>query len=179
MVVRTTSGEVIYSSSKLIEYKSPKDIVFTKNIHALDLILESWVSTSDIETVLEQKKQDYEDKIIGFILKIYMLTLFLYLISTIEYKYASEIMGREIRFIVESLKAASQNYHTINMEKINFKEFREISSHANFMLDKIKEKNSALVELNNRLEELVAQKTQELKKSVDFTQELLENKIVL
>lgn len=174
MVVRTTSGEVIYSSSKLIEYKSPKDIVFTKEYPPLDLILESWVSTSDIETVLEQKKQDYEDKIIGFILKIYMLTLFLYLISTIEYKYASEIMGREIRFIVESLKAASQNYHTINMEKINFKEFREISSHANFMLDKIKEKNSALVELNNRLEELVAQKTQELKKSVDFTQELLE-----
>ena len=59
MVVRTTSGEVIYSSSKLIEYKSPKDIVFTKEYPPLDLILESWVSTSDIETVLEQKKQDY------------------------------------------------------------------------------------------------------------------------
>jgi len=154
--------------------RSAKDIVFTKEYPPLDLILGSWVSTSDIEIVLEQKKQDYEDKIISFILKIYMLTLFLYLVSTIEYRYVNDIMGREIRFIVESFKGASQNYHAINMEKINFKEFREISSHANFMLSKIKEKNSALMELNNKLEELVERKTQELKKSVDFTQELLE-----
>lgn len=172
--VHTKSGEVIYSSSQFKVDHSSKDIVFTKEYPPLDLILGSWVSTSDIENVLEQKKQDYEDKIISFILKIYMLTLFLYLVSTIEYRYVNDIMGREIRFIVESFKAASQNYHAINMEKINFKEFREISSHANFMLSKIKEKNSALMELNNKLEELVERKTQELKKSVDFTQELLE-----
>ena len=172
--VHTKSGEVIYSSSESISPKSAKDIIVTKEYLPLDLILGSWVSTSDIQIVLEQKKQDYEDKIISFILKIYMLTLFLYLVSTIEYRYVSDIMGREIRFIVESFKGASQNYHAINMEKINFKEFREISSHANFMLAKIKEKNNALVELNDKLEELVERKTQELKKSVDFTQELLE-----
>lgn len=172
--VHTKSGEVIYSSSELVAPRSAQDIVFTKEYPPLDLILGSWVSTSDIQIVLEQKKQDYQDKIISFILKIYMLTLFLYLVSTIEYCYVNDIMGREIRFIVESFKAASQNYHAINMEKINFKEFREISSHANFMLSKIKEKNNALMELNNKLEELVERKTQELKKSVDFTQELLE-----
>lgn len=172
--VHTKSGEVVYSSSEVSTNYLPKDIVFTKEYPPLDLVLGSWVSTSDIEVVLKQKKQDYDDKIIGFILKIYMLTLFLYLVSTIEYRYVNEIMGREIRFIVESFKGAAQNYHAINMEKINFKEFREISSHANFMLGKIKEKNNALVELNSTLEELVEQKTQELKKSVAFTQELLE-----
>jgi signal transduction histidine kinase len=42
------------------------------------------------------------------------------------------------------------------------------------MIEEIKSKNSALVDLNSNLEIIVEQKTVELKRSVDFTQELLE-----
>lgn len=174
LFVHHKNGEILYATSSFDVNHSDKDIVITKEYVPLDLILGSGVSTSSIEDVLVQKKKDYQDKIINFVFKIYMLTLFLYLISTIEYRYVSDIMGREIRFIVESFKEASKSYQNINMEKINFKEFREIASHANFMLDKIKEKNGALLELNSNLEGLIEQKTKELKKSVDFTQELLE-----
>lgn len=171
--IQKRSGEMLYrSKAESPEYIN--EILFKTEYEPLELILGSSVSMSSMADVLAQKKNDYEDKIINFILKIYMLTLFLYLVSTIEYRYVSDIMGREIRFIVESFKEASKSYEMINIQKINFKELKEIAAHANFMLRKIKEKNSALLELNTQLEHLVEEKTQELQRSVDFTQELLE-----
>ena len=83
-------------------------------------------------------------------------------------------MKREIRFIVYSFQKASQSYEFIDMEKIKFQEFQEIVTHANVMIEEIKAKNNALVELNSNLEGIVEQKTVELKRSIDFTQELLE-----
>ena len=169
------SGEMLFHSSiQTKEHDARNELRLTKEYLPLDLILGSSVSMESMADVLAQKKSDYEDKIISFIFKIYMLTLFLYLVSTIEYRYVSDIMGREIRFIVESFKKASQSYEPIDMQKINFKELKEITSHANGMLQKIKDKNGALLELNTRLEHLVEAKTEELQRSVDFTQELLE-----
>lgn len=168
------SGQMIYRTASITSEETSKDIVVTMLYEPLGLILGSGVSTRSIEDVLAQRKKDYQDKIINFVLKIYMLTLFLYLVSTIEYRYVSDIMKREIRFIVYSFQKASQSYEFIDMEKIKFQEFQEIVTHANVMIEEIKSKNSALVELNNNLEVIVEQKTQELKRSVAFTQELLE-----
>jgi len=168
------SGKMLYRSAELPVEDVGKDIVVTEHYAPLDLILGSGVSTKNIENVLAEKKKAYQDKIINFVLKIYMLTLFLYLVSTVEYRYVSDIMKREIRFIVYSFKKASQSYEFIDMEKIKFQEFQEIVTHANVMIEEIKAKNNALVELNSNLEGIVEQKTVELKRSVDFTQELLE-----
>ncbi|NCD11624.1 MAG: HAMP domain-containing histidine kinase [Epsilonproteobacteria bacterium] len=136
--------------------------------------LGSGVQMQGVEEVLAHNQKAYEDKIIDFVLKIYMLTLFLYLVSTIEYRYVSELIGREIRFISVSFKKASQNYEFIDTEKIKFQEFQEIVSQANAMIEQIKSKNSALLGLNSSLEEIVVQKTHELKQSVEYTKELLE-----
>lgn len=174
LFLQLTSGEMLYRSSSISSEETTNDIVVTQAYEPLGLILGSGVSTRSMEDVLAEKKKAYQDKIINFVLKIYMLTLFLYMISTIEYRYVSDIMKREIRFIVYSFKKASQSYEFIDMEKIKFTEFQEIVTHANAMIEEIKSKNSALVDLNGNLEMLVEQKTQELKRSVDFTQELLE-----
>lgn len=172
--LQKTSGEMLYRSLAFSVEETSKDIVVTKMYEPLGLTLGSGVSTRNIEDVLAQRKKDYQDKIINFVLKIYMLTLFLYLISTIEYRYVSDIMKREIRFIAYSFKKASQSYEFIDMEKIKFTEFQEIVTHANVMIEEIKSKNSALVDLNSNLELIVEQKTEELKRSIAFTQELLE-----
>ena len=174
LFLERSSGQMLYRTSSITPEETSKDIVVTKTYEQLELILGSGVSTRSIEDVLAQKKKDYQDKIINFVLKIYMLTLFLYLVSTIEYRYVSDIMKREIRFIVYSFQKASQSYEFIDMEKIKFQEFQEIVTHANVMIEEIKSKNSALVELNSNLEGIVEQKTEELKRSVAFTQELLE-----
>jgi len=168
------TGAMLYRTAEQSVEDAGKDIVVTELFSPLELILGSGVSTHTIEDVLAEKKKAYQDKIINFVLKIYMLTLFLYLVSTVEYRYVSDIMKREIRFIVYSFKKASQSYEFIDMEKIKFQEFQEIVTHANVMIEEIKEKNSALVGLNSNLEGIVEQKTEELKRSVDFAKDLLE-----
>ena len=117
--IQKRSGEMLYRSNTSSSHDA-NEILFTTEYPPLDLVLGSSVSMSSMADVLAQKKSDYEDKIISFILKIYMLTLFLYLVSTIEYRYVSDIMGREIRFIVESFKEASKSYEVIDVQKINF-----------------------------------------------------------
>lgn len=174
LFLQRPDGEILYRSQTLPSEDTGKDIVVTELFEPLGIVLGSGVSTHRVEDVLAEKKKAYQDKIIGFVLKIYMLTLFLYLVSTVEYRYVSDIMKREIRFIVYSFKKASQSYEFIDMEKIKFQEFQEIVSHANVMIEEIKVKNSALVELNSNLEGMVEQKTQELQRSIAFAQELLE-----
>jgi signal transduction histidine kinase len=83
-------------------------------------------------------------------------------------------LSKEIRFIAKSLKNASKSYTPIDRNRIKFKEFRQIISQANYMLLELKEKESALGELNLNLENLVEDKTKELKKSIAYTNELLE-----
>lgn len=174
LFVQTREGKTIYSSSKNEPVHEAKEIYLTQEFTPLDLVLTSSVSGVSIEDVLAEKKREHEDKIISFVFKIYLFALFLYLISTVEYGYVKDRIGREIRFIVESFKGLSKGYRSIDMEKLKFKEFREIAHHANTMIEEIKEKNSALIHLNESLENLVHQKTEALQRSVDFTQELLE-----
>ena len=142
LFLEQSSGKMLYRTAALLTEDSSKDIVITELFEPLDLILGSGVSTHSIEDVLAEKKKAYQDKIINFVLKIYMLTFFLYLISTVEYRYVSDIMKREIRFIVYSFKKASQSYEFIDMEKIKFQEFQEIVTHANVMIEEIKTKNN-------------------------------------
>ena len=127
-----------------------------------------------LEVVLEHKHKEYKDKIIDFMVKIYALALVMYMISTIEYRYVNELMAREVRLIVASFKEAAQSYRFIDTEKMRFREFREIANHANAMIKEIHGKNDDLAKLNTNLEAIIEQKTEELKRSVAYTQELLE-----
>lgn len=151
------------------------NIAFIREFEALDWVIGSGVNISEIDRVLYQKRQEHQNKITSFILKIITLTLFLYLASILKYRYATDRIAKEIKFIAQSFKKASKNYTTIDRSKIRLEEFGEITSHANFMLSKIKEKKNALEELNANLESLVAEKTQELQESVAKNKELLED----
>lgn len=172
--IQKKNNELLYTSSEYPTETPLNESVVREDFEPLALVLGSGVKMQGIEDVLANNEKAYEDKIIDFVLKIYMLTLFLYLVSTIEYRYVSELMGREIRFIIASFKKASLTYEFIDTSKIKFKEFQEIVHQANTMIEQIKSQNGALVGLNSSLEEIVAQKTQELKDSVLLTQELLE-----
>ena len=63
----------------------------------------------------------------------------------------------------------------IDIDTVNLVEFKEIASHANKMITKIKEKNSQLLELNSNLERIVNEKTSALQKSIEYSEELLQN----
>lgn len=152
-----------------------ENIVFVREFERLGWVIGSGVCTSQKEVVLAKKSQEHRDKIAEFILKIVTLTLFLYLATILQYRYIAEKLGKEIKFIVESLKSASTNYTSIDRGKIKFQEFKEITMQVNSMLLELKEKKSDLEEMNLNLESLVQEKTKELQKSVAFVSELLES----
>jgi signal transduction histidine kinase len=154
-------------------YKKVNSIAYTKYMKNINWVIGSGVNIDQIDRVLEQKKEQYRNKITSFILKIITLTLFLYLASILKYRYITDKISKEIRFIVESLKNTSKDYTPINRNKIKFKEFREITAQVNYMILKIKEKKKALEDLNQNLELLVNEKTKKLEKSVAYTKELL------
>lgn len=108
-------------------------------------------------------------------MKILTLTLFLYLASIIKHRYITERITSEVKFIIDSFKKASSSYEFIDRDKIKLEEFREITSHANLMIEKIKEKNRALENLNLNLETLVQEKTKELQKSISKNKKLLKD----
>lgn len=155
--------------------KQKTNLVYVKEFWPAQLIVGSGVSLDEIDKVLAQKKEEHNQKISGFILKIVTLTLFLYLASILKYRYTSEKIRKEIKYISESFKNASANYTAIDLDKIKFQEFKEISEHANLMLIAAREKKLALEDLNINLELKVSEKTQELQKSLEYGKELLKN----
>lgn len=150
-------------------------LAFVKEFKRAKWIVGSGVSIDEIDRVLMKKKEEHSNKISGFILKIITLTLFLYIASTLKYRYITEKITKETQFIRDSFKRASTNYTFIDRDKIKFEEFREITAYANVMLAAIKEKKIALENLNYNLESLVEEKTQELQTSLAYGQKLLED----
>ncbi len=149
-------------------------LFFVKRFERLDWIYGCGICVNDIQGVIEQKRVIYKNKISGFILKIVSLTFILYIFSILKYRFFTDKVSKELQYITDSFEEASSSYKSINIKKLEFDEFRKIAIHANDMIDRIKKKNSALIELNANLENLVAQKTKELQKSIAYTKELLE-----
>jgi signal transduction histidine kinase len=162
---------LIYNTRKNEEFI--ENLVFIKEFKPLGWIIGSGMNIGEKDIVLAKKREEHRNKITGFILKIITLTLFLYLASILKYRYITEKLSTEIKFIVQSLKNASKNYRAIDRSKIKFSEFKEITTHANTMLFKLKEKKSALEDMNLNLENLVEKKTRELQESAEYASELL------
>lgn len=164
-----------YNFQTLKDEKNVENIAFVREFKKLGWTIGSGVDLGEIERVLENKRQEHQKKVTGFILKIITLTLFLYLASILKYRFMTDRISNELKFIIASFKKASSNYKYIDTSKIQLCEFKEITFHANSMIEKIKEKNLALEDLNANLENLVAKKTQELQKSVAYNKRLLED----
>ncbi|MDD3325350.1 MAG: HAMP domain-containing sensor histidine kinase [Sulfurospirillaceae bacterium] len=197
MIIYEYSGKIVYSSLKkdeemqsivnsfvststkggdfvMAKDKTKERMFYLKEYEPLGLMMVCGVDLDEIKNVLATKKEEYRNVTTGFILKFFTLAFLLYVISTIKSRYITDKIKKEIAFIGNSFKKASQDYKFIDYKKSKFNEFSEIIMHANEMIAKIKEKNSDLSNLNAHLEEMVEQKTQALTKSMAFTQELLQ-----
>jgi len=153
--------------------ESTENLVFVKEFKELGWVVGSGMNIGEKDIVLAKKTEKYRNKISGFILKIITLTLFLYIASILKYRYVTDKLTKEIKFIVKSLKDASQNYTAIDRSKVKFQEFREITSHANHVLFKLNQKRSALENININLEHIVEEKTKKLQESVSYASDLL------
>jgi signal transduction histidine kinase len=151
------------------------NMAFVRVNEKLGLIFGCGVDLQSTQVALKQKTREYQIRVSSFILKIITLTLFFYIASILKYRYITEKVSKEIAFIAEAFKEASSNYRFIPEEKIQFKEFEEITKHANSMIEKIREKKQALEDLNINLESIIEEKTKELVKSIAKNKKLLKD----
>ncbi|MFK5882700.1 MAG: HAMP domain-containing sensor histidine kinase [Sulfurospirillum sp.] len=154
-------------------YKEKRYLVYSRVFEDLNIIYGSIIAINDLNDKLRAKRVEYKKKISGFVLKIVFLTLVLYIISILKYRFFTEKISKELKYITNSLTDTSLVYRHIELNKIEFKEFNQIALHVNKMMDKIKTKNRELISLNLDLEKLVQEKTDELQKSIEYTKELL------
>ena len=161
---------------KFFEFSRDKKrfLLYSRVYKSLDMIYGSVVLMDSLNDKLKVKREEYKKKISGFVLKIVFLTLVLYIISILKYRFFTEKVSKELKYITDSLTDTSLIYKHIDLNKIEFKEFRLIALHVNKMIDKIKAKNAELINLNLDLEKLVKEKTDELQKSIEYTKELLQ-----
>lgn len=127
----------------------------------------------DLDSLVANKKEESHKKITAFILKISTLTLVLYLVGILKYRYLTKEISKDLKLLDNSFKDAPKSYDFIDEKLLSFEEFKEISLHANKMIAKIREKNRDLTLLNTNLEKMVEEKTSELKESNRYTKELL------
>ena len=180
------SKEIIRLQAELIDFgkkgggvyqylgkNSVQTMLFVRSVDSLDWVVGSGIYLDELDTVVNAKKEESHLRITGFILKIATLTFLLYMAGILKYRYLTEEISKDIKLLDKAFKEAPVTYEFIDESKITFVEFKEISTHANKMIAKIREKNSDLMELNSNLEIIIKEKTGALQRSNDYTKELL------
>lgn len=166
-------GFVEYVWNKPIINKLEPKISYAVAYKPWKWMIGSGVYLDDIREVIQQKRREYNEKTFKYIIQILLITFALFFSAMLIYRYFTFLITKEISFIKESLQNVSSEYNTIESSKIHFKEFEEISSYINIMIEEIKEKNNSLEDLNKNLENKVEMKTKKLKTAKEFAEDLL------
>lgn len=140
---------------------SPK-ISYAISYKPWNWMIGSGVYLDDIDIVLKQKKDIYYKKISQYLLQTLLLTIVLFIIGSLIYKYLMSIIQNDIKLI----KKASKDLEHINTKDISFKEFKQVAYHINIMNDQLKD-------LNKNLEQKVELRTKELEISQQYAMNLV------
>ena len=155
-------GYVEYIWNKPITNVMSPKISYAISFNKLNWMIGTGVYLDNIQDVLVQKKEDYKNKIIKFITQILIFSIILFSISILVYKYFTTIISDDLRFIQNSLSSLD----TIDNNMLSFLEFKFISKYINDM-------RNELQDLNRNLEDKVIQRTKKLKKSEEFSKDLV------
>lgn len=130
-----------------------------------------------IKKLVNEKENEYDQKISNSTLQITSLTIMLVLYSIFIYKNATILIAKEVREIGKFFKKSQDDDNPINHDKILFTEFRTIVNYANEALTSIKYKKHLLEDINKNLEAKVEEKTKELTNLVDSQKQFLKNSV--
>ncbi|MEA1914271.1 MAG: cache domain-containing protein, partial [Campylobacterota bacterium] len=130
---------------------APK-ISYAHSFEPWNWMLGSGVYIDEIKKVLKKKTQEYNNKVVTYVVQILGLSLLLFISGMMIYQYFTLLLRQDLENIRLSLNDAS----LIDTQKLTFKEFQKIAQHANNMTEE-------LTELNSNLEQKVEQRTLALK----------------
>jgi len=128
----------------------------------------SGVYLDDIESVLQRNKEQYRARITRYIIQISLFAFLLFFSGILVSRYFTSLVSSDIKLIKETLASVTQSYGKIDIQKLRFREFREVSSDINSMISEIRD-------LNQHLEDRVKTRTNELEISEQFANQLVKS----
>lgn len=124
----------------------------------------SGVYLKNLKDVVANKKKNYLKTISHYLAEVFLISIFIFLIGVVLYKY----LMSKIQNDIQSINQNSKDLKIINIDTLHFQEFKNVAYHINIM-------NENLKDLNKNLENKVQIRTKELKKSQEYALKLVEN----
>ncbi len=131
----------------------------------------------EINKVVKEKKEEYDQKISNYILQVLSLTIMLVLYSIFIYKNATILIVNDVKEIGKYFKESQIEDNRIKQDRLIFGEFKVIANYAYDAMHNIKDKNNMLEDLNKHLKETVQHQTKELTNLIDSQKKFLKNSV--
>ncbi len=131
----------------------------------------------EIDKVVREKKEEYDEKISNYMLQILSLTIMLVLYSIFIYKNATILIVNDVKEIGKYFKETQKDNTRIKQDRLIFGEFKVIANYAYDAMHNIKDKNTMLEHLNKHLEDTVEYQTKELTTLIDSQKKFLKNSV--
>lgn len=135
------------------------------------------VYLDDIDKIVKDKTEDYNQKISNYTLQITTLTIMLVLYSIFIYKNATILIVNDVKEIGKYFKESQEDNKPMNQNRLMFGEFKVIANYASDAMSSIKLKTNMLEELNKNLEFKVDQKTEELQELIESQKKFIKNSV--
>jgi signal transduction histidine kinase len=170
-------GFVEYLWYKLAIFKDAKKISYANVYKDWNWTIGKGVYLDEIDKLVKEKDEEYNQKISNYTLQITSLTVMLVLYSIFIYKNATILIVNDVLEIGKYFKESQKNNDPINQNRIIFGEFKVIANYATDAMNNIKLKTTMLEDLNKNLEYNVKEKTKELTNLIESQKKFIKNSV--
>jgi len=170
-------GFVDYLWYKIDIFRDTKKISYAKSYKNWNWTIGKGVYLNEIDKLVHEKEEEYNQKISNYTLQITSLTIMLVLYSIFIYKNATILIVNDVKEIGKYFKESQKDDKPINQNRLIFGEFKVIANYATDAMNNIKLKTHMLEDLNKNLEYKVSQKTIELTKLVESQKTFIKNSV--
>ncbi|GGD32583.1 hypothetical protein GCM10012288_03140 [Malaciobacter pacificus] len=157
--------------------KNIKKISYAQSYEQWGWTIGKGVYLDEIDELVKQKEEEYNQKISNYTLQISSLTIMLVLYSIFIYKNATILIVNDVKEIGKYFKESQIDDTPINQNRLMFGEFKVIANYATDAMNNIKLKTHMLEDLNKNLEFKVSEKTAELTKLIESQKSFIKNSV--
>ena len=174
---KPNGGYINYLWYKLAIFKDAKKISYANSYKDWNWTIGRGVYLDEIDKLVKEKEEEYNQKISNYTLQITSLTIMLVLYSIFIYKNATILIVNDVKEIGKYFKESQKNNDPINQNRIIFGEFKVIANYATDAMNNIKLKTNMLEDLNKNLEDKVTEKTKELTNLIQSQKKFIKNSV--
>ena len=155
-------GYVKYSWLKPTTKRQSSKISYAKSFEPWGWMVGTGVYLDEIEKILREQRDALKVKLNRYMINILLLLSILFGFGMLGIVVANNILKKEIEIFANFFKQAATSHSFIDKREIGLREFQDMVSYINTMIDVIHTRKQKLKELNMTLESKIEEKTKDL-----------------